>query len=55
VGELQLLDGGAGGLADHVELALQRVGHDHVVPRPMKIWRITGSLARTAGLIGMRG
>ncbi|MNV17656.1 hypothetical protein D3C71_1084490 [compost metagenome] len=29
--ELQALDVGAGGLADHVQLALQRVLHDHVV------------------------
>ncbi len=31
VRELQALDRGAGGLADHVELALERVLHDHVI------------------------
>ena len=31
VGQAQCLDVGAGGLADHVQLALQRVLHDHVV------------------------
>ena len=30
VREIERLDGAGGGLADHVELALQRVGHDHV-------------------------
>ena len=29
--ELQVLDGGTGGLANHIQLALQRVLHDHIV------------------------
>ena len=34
VRQLQRLDGGRGGLADHIQLALQRVGHDDIRAAP---------------------
>jgi hypothetical protein len=37
----------AGALADDVELALERIGDRDAAPRPMKTWRITGSMPRT--------
>jgi hypothetical protein len=34
-------------LADHVKLALERIGHGDVGAAPMKTWRMTGSMALT--------